>query len=53
MKALKLLLLLMGLSLTLAACTKQSLNDDDELLIKKSDVIYATGGQDDQIGEER
>ena len=35
--------------LTLSACTKQDLNED-ELLLEESELIYATGGQVDEDG---
>lgn len=35
--------------LTLSACTKQDLNEDERML-NNQDVIYATGGQVDQQG---
>ena len=47
---LPLLLMLFAFVLMLTACTKQSLNEDDELLINKSDVIYSTGGVKTNLG---
>ena len=50
MKPQKLFLALSVLALTFVACTKQSLTEDDEMLQNQSEIIYATGGQSDQLG---
>lgn len=51
MKSQKLLFLMMAFfALTLTACTKQSLNEEEEQLLDQPELIYSTGGQSDQIG---
>ena len=49
MKSLKFILLAAVFSLTVASCVKTDLNEDEKML-NNSDVIYATGGQDDDRG---
>ena len=46
MKSLKFILLAAIFSFTIVSCVKTDVNED-ELMLNNSDVIYATGGQDD------
>ena len=46
MKSLKIILLAAIFCSTIVSCVKTDLNED-ELMLNNSDVIYATGGQED------
>ena len=50
MRSLKLLLVAAVFCTAFAACEKQDLNED-ELMLNNSDIMFATGGQDDDAGD--
>jgi hypothetical protein len=50
MRSLKLLLLAVVFCSAFVACEKQDLNED-ELMLNNSDIMFATGGQDDDTGD--